>query len=72
MIYKTRCMFLIRSCYVHIAEDATINRCVHTRALEDVGEKPSRHENEGPVLIFFLKIIYDGRKPKARIAEIVK
>ena len=38
-------------------EDLMINRCVHTRALEGDGEKPSRHDNEGP---FFLLSVYFG------------
>ena len=47
-----------------------MNRSVHKRTLEGDGEKPSRHENEGALLVFVL--MYDGRKPKARIAEIMK
>ena len=51
----------------------TINRGVRTRTLEGDGGKPLRHDNEGPTpYTFFLFLIYDGRKPKARIAEIVK
>ena len=52
-------------------EDFTINRSVHTRTSEGNGEKPSRHDNEGPFLLFLFGP-YDGRKPKARIAEIMK
>ena len=61
-------------------QDCTINRRVHTRALEGGGEKPSRHDHEGPPFIccfirfvfLILCLVYDGRKPKALIAEIVK
>ena len=50
-----------------------MHRNVHKLTLEGDGQKPSRHENEGPLLIFVLGfLIYDVRKPKARIAEIVK
>ena len=64
---------LIRFGYVVHFDDLIINRYIHTRALEGDGEKPSRHENEGAFLIFvMLLLVYDGRKPKARIAEIIK
>ena len=43
-----------------------MNRCIHTRTLEGDGEKPSRHENEAPLLIL-LCLFYDGCKRKARI-----
>ena len=39
--------------HIYKFEDFTINRSVHTRTLEGDGEKPSRHENEGPLLIRF-------------------
>ena len=49
-----------------------INRNVHKRTLEGDGEKPSRHQNDGPLLIRLLYFVYDGRRPKARISEILK
>ena len=49
------------------------NRHVHKRTLEGDGEKPSRHEHEGPLLILFFFVIFImDVKPKARIAEIVE
>ena len=69
MLYQTFCMLLLRFLYFDIFDDFTINRCVHARTLEGGGEKPSRHENEGPILICFFVFVYDGRKPPARIAE---
>ena len=68
MLYQSICMLLIRFRYFDIFEDLTINRCT----LEGDVRKPSRHENEGPLLIcFLLFLVHDGHKPKA-IAEIMK
>ena len=52
--------------------DFTINRFVHTRALEGDGEKPSRHANEGPLLIlplsfsFMMDVSQRAGSPKSR------
>ena len=52
MFYERFCMYLIRFSYFEIFEFFTINRSVHKRTLAGNGEKPSRQENEGPLLIF--------------------
>ena len=49
----------------------TINRSVHKRTLEGDGEKPRATQMRDDPLTFSLFLIYDGRKPKARISEIV-
>ena len=56
-----------------IFEVFAINRSVHKRTLEGDGEKSSRNENGGPLLILLLVVLFHaGRKPKARISEILK
>ena len=44
-------IILIRFWYVVKFEFSIISRCIHTRIVEGDGEKPSGHENEGPLCI---------------------
>ena len=44
-------IILIRFGYVVNSDYLIVNICIHTRTLEGDGEKPSRHENEGPLFI---------------------
>ena len=42
-------IMLIRFRHLVNFQVSIINRCIHTRTSEGDGEKPSRHENEGPL-----------------------
>ena len=48
-------------------DDFCINRCIHIHTFEGDSQKPSRQENEGPLLILSLFVLfYDGCKQKPR------
>ena len=65
----TFCTLSIRFWYFDNSDDLTINRCIHARTLEGDGEKPSRHENEGPLLVLSFLFVYDEPKWKAKIED---
>ena len=72
MLYQMFCMLLIRFWELDIFEVITIDGIVHTRTLEDDSNKNHRATKmRDPSLYISLILIYDGRKPKARVAEIV-
>ena len=54
MVYQMFRMLLIRFWYFDMFYGFGSNRRVHKRTFEGDGEKPSRHEHEGPLLILFL------------------
>ena len=53
MLYQRFCMLLIGFLYVDTFQVFAIKRSVRKRTLEGDSEKPSRHNNEGPLLILF-------------------
>ena len=63
IVTKMRCSIigfvdmLIKFGYVVILNESIINICIRTRTLEGDGGKPSRHENEGALLLLFFYVL---------------